>query len=84
MMPQNHILRKYTGGYTLHKSQKYQPPNVHERHPTDCQKRIIGNPNKGIEDLQWRYKDGILLRKMWHDKIGKRQMMEGIERPNQE
>ena len=39
MIPFNHIFRKCTGGYKLHKSQeKNQPPNVHGRHQTLCQK----------------------------------------------
>ena len=39
MMPLNHILRKFTSGYKLSKSQeKNQSPNVHERHQTVCKK----------------------------------------------
>ena len=39
MMPLSHILRKSTREYKLHKSQeKNQPPKVHGRHQTVCQK----------------------------------------------
>ena len=37
MMLLRHLLRKYTEGYQLHKSQeKNKPPNVHGRHQTVC------------------------------------------------
>ena len=55
MMPLNHILKKCTGGYKLHKSheKKNQQINVHRRYQTVCQKlKRTGNTNTGHEDIQ--------------------------------
>ena len=64
----SHILIKCTGGYKLYKSQeKNQPPIIHGQHQTIFQKgKKSGNPNTSSEDIQWRYRDGILQRKLYH------------------
>ena len=57
MMPLSHILRKFTGGYKLTKSQeKKQSPNVHGRLQTVWQnwKRITSN-----ENIQSWHRSGI-------------------------
>ena len=68
MIPLNYILKKYIGGYKRTNSQeKNQPPNVHGRHQTVCQKRTrIGNSKTGSEDIQLGYKDEIWDAEMYH------------------
>ena len=88
MTPLNHILRKCTGGYTLHKlRENHQGSSAHGRNKTVCQKW------KELETL-------ILAERIYYEDIGiefriekwamllmgseKRQMMEGIQLPNRE
>ena len=67
MIPLNHILRKCTCGQTSQIARKYQPPKVHERHQTVCQKwKRIGNSNTGSENIQSDHRDEIWQRKMHH------------------
>ena len=88
MMPFNHILRKYTGGYKLNKSQeKNQSPNEHGRHQTLYKNKkewetliqavTIYSQDIGIEcDIE---KCTMLIMKS-----EKLHMAEGMEPPNQE
>ena len=49
----------------IQNARKNQPSNIDGRRQAVCQKwKRIGNPNKGDEDIQWRFKDGI-----WYTKI---------------
>ena len=84
MMPLNHIVRKCTGGYKLHKLQeKNQLPKEDWQHQTVCQKwERIGNPNTGSVDIQLRYRDGICHRKMYYANNEKRHWTKGIELTN--
>ena len=75
LSPLNHIIRKRSGRYKLHKSQKNQPPNVHRWNQIIYQKwgRTI-NYNTGSENIQSRYRDGIWHRKMCHANNEKQKM----------
>ena len=71
-MPLNHILRKCTGGYKLHKSQE----KINHLIYMDDIKMFakIGDRNTGREDIQRTYRDRIWLRKMCHADNKKRKM----------
>ena len=68
MMPLNHILRKYTGGCKLTKSQE---KINHQKYMDDIKlfaknETRIGNLNTGSENIRLGYRDGIWHRKMCH------------------
>ena len=88
MMPLNHKLGKFTGGYKLGKSkEKINLPNVHGRHQTVCKNEkeleplthVVRIPNQGIE-----MELGIEKCAMQIMKSRKRHLTEEFELPNQE
>ena len=83
---QSHFEEMYRRMQTLQIARNNQPPNVYGRHQTVRQKgKRIGNTNAGSENIQLRYRDGIRHKRCdMIIKNGKRQMMEGLELPNQE
>ena len=66
MMPLNHILRKYTAGYNLSKSQEKINHLMYIDDITHFAKKTKrnGNPNTDCENIQSRYRNGIWHRKM--------------------
>ena len=68
MMPLNHVLRKYTAGYKLSKSQEKITHLMYmDNIKLFCQKRKrIRKLNTNCENILSRYRNGIRHRKMHH------------------